>query len=83
MSASAMPAVVPYALGGADEAVIQVKGDPTGMGAVITAVTATTTVGIADTSMAGGIIAIGGDFHLDQKGAAMVGGLFHFPNIAF
>ena len=44
----------------------------TGMGGAITAVAAATTVGTADTTMAGtaattmvgGIIAIGGDFHL-------------------
>ena len=35
-----------------------------GMGGAITAVAATTTVGTAATTMAGGIIAIGGDFHL-------------------
>ena len=35
-----------------------------GMGGAITAVAATTTVGIAATTMVGGIIAIGGDFHL-------------------
>jgi hypothetical protein len=35
-----------------------------GMGGAITAVTATTTVGTAATTMAGGTIAIGGDFHL-------------------
>ena len=38
-----------------------------GMGGAITAVTATTTVGTAATTMAGGIIAIGGDFHLRPK----------------
>ena len=35
-----------------------------GMGGAITAVAATITVGTAATTMAGGIIAIGGDFHL-------------------
>jgi hypothetical protein len=35
-----------------------------GMGGAITAVAATTTVGTAATTMAGGIIAIGGDFHV-------------------
>ena len=34
------------------------------MGGAIMAVAATTTVGIAATTMVGGIIAIGGDFHL-------------------
>ena len=34
------------------------------MDGAITGVTATTTVGTAATTMAGGIIAIGGDFHL-------------------
>ncbi len=34
------------------------------MGGAITAVTATTTAGTAATTMAGGIIAIGGDFRL-------------------
>jgi hypothetical protein len=34
-----------------------------GMGGAIAAVAATTTVGIAAATMAGGIIAIGGDFH--------------------
>ena len=34
------------------------------MDGAITAVAATTTVGTAATTMAGGIIAIGGDFHL-------------------
>jgi hypothetical protein len=34
------------------------------MGGAITAVAATTTVGIAATTMAGGIITIGGDFYL-------------------
>src|SRR6516164_2901016 len=38
-----------------------------GMGGAITAVTATTTVGTAATTMAGGIIAIGGDFPLRPK----------------
>src|SRR5215472_12390583 len=36
----------------------------TGMGGAITAVAATTTVGIGATIMAGGIITIGGDFDL-------------------
>jgi hypothetical protein len=46
-----------------------------GMGGAITAVTATTTVGTAATTMAGGIIAIGGDFHVKPKRreAAVVG----------
>ena len=35
-----------------------------GMGGAITAVAATTTVGTGATTMVGGIIAIGGDFHL-------------------
>ena len=35
-----------------------------GMGGAITAVAATTTVGIGATTTAGGIIAIGGDFYL-------------------
>jgi hypothetical protein len=38
-----------------------------GMGGAITAVAAITTVGTAATTMAGGIIAIGGDFHLRSK----------------
>ena len=38
-----------------------------GMGGAITAVAATTTVGTAATTMAGGIITIGGDFHLRPK----------------
>jgi len=37
------------------------------MGGAITAVTATTTVGTAATTMAGGIIAIGDDFYLRPK----------------
>jgi hypothetical protein len=46
-----------------------------GMGGAITAVAATTTVGIGATIMAGGIIAIGGDFYpKGQKEAAVVGG---------
>ena len=46
-----------------------------GMGGAITAVTATTTVGTAATTMAGGIMAIGGDFHVKPKRreAAVVG----------
>jgi len=36
------------------------------MGGAITAVAATTTVGIGATTMAGGIIVIGGDFHLSR-----------------
>jgi hypothetical protein len=49
-----------------------------GMGGAITAVAATTTVGTAATTMAGAIIAIGGDFHVKPKKreAAVVGGLF-------
>jgi hypothetical protein len=38
-----------------------------GMGGAITAVAATTTVGTAATTMAGGIITIGGDFALRPK----------------
>jgi len=38
-----------------------------GTGGAITAVTATTTVGTAATTMAGGIIAIGDDFYLRPK----------------
>ena len=38
-----------------------------GMGGAIPAVAATTTVGTAATAMAGGIIAIGGDFHVKPK----------------
>jgi hypothetical protein len=46
-------------------------------GGAITAVAATTTVGIGATTMAGGIIAIGGDLYLKaKKGAAVVGGLY-------
>jgi hypothetical protein len=46
-----------------------------GMGGAITAVAATTTVGIGAATMAGGIIAIGGDFYPKaKKGAAVVGG---------
>jgi hypothetical protein len=67
MSASAMPAATPYTLGGTDEAVIQVKA-AMGMGGAITAVAATTTVGTAATTMAGGIITIGGDFPQTKKG---------------
>ena len=37
------------------------------MGGAITAVAATTTVGIGATNMAGGIIAIGDDFYLRPK----------------
>jgi hypothetical protein len=37
------------------------------MGGAITAVAAITTVGIGATTMAGGIIAIGGDFYLKAK----------------
>ena len=43
------------------------------MGGAITAVAATTTVGIGATTMAGGIIVIGGDFCLE--GLPVVGGL--------
>jgi hypothetical protein len=39
-----------------------------GMAGAITAVGATTMVGIAVTIMAGGIITIGSDFHLTKKG---------------
>ena len=43
------------------------------MGGAITAVAATTTVGIGATTMAGGIITIGGDFYQKaKKGAAVV-----------
>ena len=45
------------------------------MGGVITVVAATTTAGIGATTMAGGIITIGGDFHIRAKTAAVVGGL--------
>jgi hypothetical protein len=45
------------------------------MGGAITAVAATTTVGIEATTMAGGIITIGGDFKA-TKGAAVVSSLF-------
>jgi hypothetical protein len=38
-----------------------------GMDGAITAVAAITTVGTVATTMAGGIIAIGGDFHLRPK----------------
>ena len=38
-----------------------------GMGGAITAVAATTMVGTAATTMAGGTITIGGDFHLRPK----------------
>ena len=49
------------------------------MGGAITAVAAITMVGIAATTMAGGIIAIGGDLTSGlRKGAAVVAGLF-FP----
>jgi hypothetical protein len=55
-----------------------------GMGGAITAVAATTTVGTEATTMAGGIITIGGDFHVKPKKrkAASVGGLFHFANVS-
>ena len=42
-------------------------GMGTGMGGAIMAVAATTTVGTAATTMAGGIIAMGGDFHVKPK----------------
>ena len=45
------------------------------MGGAITAVAATTTVGIGATAMAGGIIAIGDDFQIKSK-RGMVSGLF-------
>ena len=49
------------------------------MGGAITAVAATTMVGTAATTMAGGIITIGGDFHLrPKKGTAVGGCLFSF-----
>jgi hypothetical protein len=50
----------------------------TGMGRAIAAGAATTTVGTAAATMAGAIIAIGGDFHVKPKKreAAVVGGLF-------
>src|SRR4029077_17111760 len=52
-------------------------GTGMGMGGAITAVAAITTVGTAVTTMAGGIIAIGGDFQpRSKKGAAVAGGLF-------
>jgi hypothetical protein len=38
-----------------------------GTGGAITAAAATTMAGTAGTTMAGGIIAIGGDFHLGPK----------------
>jgi hypothetical protein len=63
MSASAMPAATPYALGATDAAVIQIKGGH-GHGGRHHGAAATTTAGTAATTMAGGIIAIGGDFHL-------------------
>jgi hypothetical protein len=47
------------------------------MGGAITEVAATTTVGIAVTTMGGGIIAIGGDFHLKtKKGLPWLAALF-------
>ena len=47
------------------------------MGGAIAAVAATTTVGIGATTMAGGIITIGGDSYLQAKnGAAIVSGFF-------
>jgi hypothetical protein len=48
-----------------------------GMGGAITAVAATIMVGTAATTTVGGIIAIGGDFHVKPKKpkAASVGGL--------
>jgi hypothetical protein len=39
-----------------------------GMAGAIMAVAATTTVGTAATTMVGGIIAIGGDFHFSLEG---------------
>jgi hypothetical protein len=49
-----------------------------GMGGAITAVAATIMVGTEATTSVGGIIAIGGDFHVKPKKqkAASVGGLF-------
>ena len=49
-----------------------------GMGGAITAVAATIMVGTAATTTVGGIIAIGGDFHVkpNKRKAASVGGLF-------
>jgi hypothetical protein len=48
----------------------------TGMGGAITAVADIITVGTAATTMVGGIIAIGGEFHPgSKKGAAVAGGL--------
>ena len=66
MSALAMPAATPYIRWA--EPMKQLfrskAGMDTGMGGAITAVAAITTVGTGATIMAGGIIAIGGDFHL-------------------
>ncbi len=47
-----------------------------GMGGAITAVAAITMVGTGATIMVGGIIAIGGDFHLQPGRGCLVGGLF-------